>query len=198
MGPFFIYTGIILTLPLFFSEPESRVVLLEGSRENSSVIVTTESGSVSLETPYTQTSVVSPNEPPSAPRRVEKSDIDARYASTLEALPELPVSFLFYFEEGTARLSAQSTARTAELVELIRKREPCAVDIVGHTDTVGSSESNAELGLRRAEEVRVFLLAEKVSMTEVSVSSHGEGDLLVPTADGVDEPRNRRVEVIVR
>ncbi len=198
MGPFFIYTGIILTLPLFFSEPESRVVLLEGSRENSSVIVTTESGSVSLETPYTQTSVVSPNEPPSAPRRVEKSDIDARYASTLEALPEVPVSFLFYFEEGTARLSAQSIARTAELVELIRKREPCAVDIVGHTDTVGSSESNAELGLRRAEEVRVFLLAEKVSMTEVSVSSHGEGDLLVPTADGVDEPRNRRVEVIVR
>ncbi|MBN2870224.1 MAG: OmpA family protein, partial [Campylobacterales bacterium] len=115
-----------------------------------------------------------------------------------EALPLSPVSVLFYFEEGTASLTPESQAQTASLVELIQSREPCVVDIIGHTDTQGNAEGNDRLGLERAQMVKSFLEERQIQMKEVSVTSHGEGDLLVPTGDGVDEPRNRRVEVIVR
>jgi outer membrane protein OmpA-like peptidoglycan-associated protein len=72
------------------------------------------------------------------------------------------------------------------------------VSIVGHTDTTGTRDYNFRLGLRRAERVRGRLQAVGAAPTELTVESHGEDNPLVPTGDGVSEPRNRRVEVTVR
>ena len=72
------------------------------------------------------------------------------------------------------------------------------VVVVGHTDTTGTPQSNAELGLRRANAVRNLLVAAGLTLSTIDIRSHGEGELLVPTADGVFEPKNRRVEVTVR
>ncbi len=198
MVPFFIYTGIILTLPFIFSSPETTVVLLDNNKSTNSIIVTTQGGSVTLDQPYTQTTLSSPDASPHSPSAVDEAHVREKYGRTIEALPLVPVSVLFYFEEGTARLTPESAAQSASLVELIRSREPCVVDIIGHTDTQGNAEGNDRLGLERARMVKSFLEERRVEMKEVSVTSHGEGDLLVPTGDGIDEPRNRRVEVIVR
>jgi outer membrane protein OmpA-like peptidoglycan-associated protein len=72
------------------------------------------------------------------------------------------------------------------------------VVVIGHTDTTGTPQSNAELGLRRANAVRALLVQAGLSPSAIDVRSHGEGELLVPTADNVFEPKNRRVEVTVR
>ena len=57
---------------------------------------------------------------------------------------------------------------------------------------------NIELGLRRANAVRSLLITAGVDAIVIEVSSHGEADLLVKTADEVLEPRNRRVDITVR
>ena len=54
------------------------------------------------------------------------------------------------------------------------------------------------LSLQRAILVRDYLVGEDVDASIIQVDSHGEGNPLFPTADEVPEPRNRRVEVLVR
>jgi outer membrane protein OmpA-like peptidoglycan-associated protein len=78
-----------------------------------------------------------------------------------------------------------------------------AVIISGHTDTTGSEKHNSGLSGDRAESARAALAAalkkQDVDLSKISIgtNSHGESRLRVPTADGVDEPRNRRVEIEV-
>jgi outer membrane protein OmpA-like peptidoglycan-associated protein len=70
--------------------------------------------------------------------------------------------------------------------------------VVGHTDTTGSTDSNFELALRRANTVRGLLIDAGLAAAAIDVRSHGELELLVKTANGVFEPKNRRVEITVR
>ena len=70
--------------------------------------------------------------------------------------------------------------------------------IVGHTDRVGTDEYNDALALRRAETVRAVLIRRGLVAENITTSGRGKRELLVPTAEGVAEAKNRRVEIIVR
>ena len=80
----------------------------------------------------------------------------------------------------------------------MRDRPVPDVLVIGHTDTTGSPASNFELGLKRATTVRNILVEAGLDPAFIELISHGEEELLVPTADEVAEPRNRRVEIAVR
>jgi OmpA family len=71
------------------------------------------------------------------------------------------------------------------------------ITVTGHTDTVGSAAYNLTLSQHRAEAVADELIRRGVPATDIVTVGRGEEDLLVPTADGVNEPRNRRVEIVV-
>ena len=94
------------------------------------------------------------------------------------------------------------TAQSQALVEEIRKRlsDYPGVDVVvfGHTDRQGSDAANDSLSLRRAHAVRTMLVAAGFPVERMDAVGRGERELIVPTADGVAEPRNRRVEVKLR
>lgn len=198
MVPFFIYTGVVLMMPFIFSGHKTTVILLDNNQSKNGVVVTTAGGSIEIDRPYMQTTLTSPNAKPEAVKNVNADNVHHQYAQVLEALPPRPISLIFYFENDSVELTSESKAQTHSLVDVIKTREPCMVDIIGHTDTKDSRESNYELGLERAKMVKIFLEEEHVQLREVHVESYGESNLLVPTADGVDEPRNRRVEVLVR
>ena len=103
-----------------------------------------------------------------------------------------------YFETGTDVLTPESRATLPKLLDLIRQRAVPGVEIAGHTDRVVASVVNDVLALRRAEVVERMMLELGVQPSLIRVDSFGERDPVVPTADGVDEPRNRRVEITVR
>jgi len=63
---------------------------------------------------------------------------------------------------------------------------------------VGSDEVNLRISRQRAEKVRDGLMAAGAKPEAVDVSSHGKRNPLVPTADGVSEPKNRRVSVTIQ
>jgi hypothetical protein len=71
------------------------------------------------------------------------------------------------------------------------------VTATGHTDTSGSPEYNQGLSVRRANAVKNELVRQGVPAAAITATGVGEAGLLVPTADGVREPQNRRVEVMV-
>jgi outer membrane protein OmpA-like peptidoglycan-associated protein len=73
-----------------------------------------------------------------------------------------------------------------------------SVSVAGHTDRSGSDNYNDALARRRAEAVAQQLFAQGASSNTVEVSSFGEREPKVPTADGERNPQNRRVEITVK
>ena len=67
--------------------------------------------------------------------------------------------------------------------------------LAGHADRSGSSQYNVGLSQRRADAVRSYMTARGVADTRISTEAFGESQPRVPTADGVRELQNRRVEI---
>jgi outer membrane protein OmpA-like peptidoglycan-associated protein len=129
---------------------------------------------------------------------VTDEQLQKDFGAALAASPKKPVSYLLYFETGQAVLTKASQAEIPKIKEDISQRPGVDVAVIGHTDTKGAASANYALGLARAKQVLVLIGDAGVSTERLSVESHGEKNLLVATPDDTDEPRNRRVEVIVR
>ncbi len=122
----------------------------------------------------------------------------SRYAPLLQARPLPPFSFTLYFESGSDRLTPESRAQFARIKHEVTARPAPEVMVIGHTDRVGTRADNDALSMQRAQTMRDLLVAEGLLGGKIEVAGRGERELLVPTADEVDEARNRRVEVSIR
>ena len=125
-------------------------------------------------------------------------DVQTTFGQALSAQPPRPVSFQLYFIEGSDVFTDETKRIVEQIFAEIANRPAPDVAVVGHTDRVGSDESNDALSLRRAETVRRELMGRGIATENIRASGRGEREPLVPTADNVSEPRNRRVEIIVR
>ena len=177
---------------------KSRIILLDSGKAGSSIIIKTKKGQQILDKPNTYTETTSAENEPSAPTAIDPRDLEKQYGSLIHSAPLPPVSFLLYFKSGALDLTDVSRKMFSEIGDKIRKRQPCDISIIGHSDRVGSRESNFKLSLRRAKQVFQWLQQAGIELKNVTIESYGEEDLLVPTPDGVAEPRNRRVEILVR
>ncbi|WP_342620574.1 OmpA family protein [Rhodoferax sp. GW822-FHT02A01] len=133
-----------------------------------------------------------------APAAVDELTLQRDFADARAARPELPVHYILYFETGGAQLTPESQALLPRIVDAASKRSSVDVSITGHSDTVGKAEVNEALSLKRAQVVAELIKAQGLKVDQVSVESHGERNLLIPTPDETPEPRNRRVEITIR
>ena len=130
-------------------------------------------------------------------QQVSREVVERKFGESLAAEPVRPASFILYFQEGGVELTEASSALLPGVIEAYKGHAPAKVFIIGHTDRAGSAELNQRLGLERAQVVERMLRDTDSSFESMEVRSFGESDPLVPTADEVDEPRNRRVEVLI-
>ena len=178
---------------------ENVVVLLrDDAGQVGRVLFKNEGGRTELTEENTMTVIHSAGVAPVAPVALNDDEIARRFGAALEGLPAPQLEFVLYFDVGTDRLTPASEAQVATLLQAVAERHSTDVSIVGHTDTTDTPKANFQLGMRRAETVAEILKSRGLAPEYSTVESHGEGNPLVPTADGVDEPRNRRVEVTVR
>lgn len=119
-------------------------------------------------------------------------------AALLAALPPPAKSFTLYFQEGTTELTAQSVPVVEQIRQEVATRPGAEVQVTGHTDTVGSVHDNDRLSKKRADEVMSLLASRGFARAVMTAVGRGERELRAPTADGVESPTNRRVEVVVR
>lgn len=131
-------------------------------------------------------------------RPAEADEIKSIWGSSLAATPLPPKKFMLYFLEGTSELTADSKKELDGVFAEIKKRQVTDIVVIGHTDTVGSLESNDRLAVSRAKAMQAELERLGIDAEGIKVSGRGERELLVITADEVAEPRNRRVEIQVR
>lgn len=173
------------------------VVLLPGKDGRAGMIVVEREGHrVVLDQPYEASRI----EGDAMPRTEQLTAEQARaeFKEILTALPQPPASYLLYFVAGSDALTAESQIALSRMMEELRERPAPDIVLIGHTDTVGAMESNDALSLQRAERVRHHLVAHGIPVERIRAAGRGKRQLLVPTDDHVDEPRNRRVEITVR
>jgi outer membrane protein OmpA-like peptidoglycan-associated protein len=130
--------------------------------------------------------------------RLSEAEVRRSFGNTLAALPAPPTAFMLYFITGTDELTPDSKAELQNILAALKDRPLPDVLVIGHTDTVGDPIVNDQLSAQRAETVKGFLVDIGIPATRIRTSGRGEREPLVRTADEVDEPRNRRVEINVR
>lgn len=131
-------------------------------------------------------------------KTVTAAEANRTFAEALAAQPAQSVSFILYFETNSVEVMASSRPDFDALFAEVSKRQAVEVQVTGHTDRVGSQADNDRLSLQRAEAVRAMLIQRGINASFLRAVGRGEREPLVPTADEQAEPRNRRVEVIVR
>ncbi len=177
----------------------TSVVLLADPDGNAGrITVQTQAGARVLDVPRQSTHVSNPSAKPSPPQILDQTQIDQTYARTLSALPQAPELFRLYFEIGTDALTAESRVEPQRIVAAIKRRKAVDVRISGHTDSLGQKEDNMNLSLKRAQTIADLLIGQGIDAASIRIFSHGDGLPLIPTPDQTPEPRNRRVEVVVR
>lgn len=178
---------------------ETLTVLLPDAGANSAgrANVSNASGATDLASPF-DSAVVLSNRPPSPATRMSEEEVRRVFGDVLAALPPAPQQFTLYFQFESDELTEDSRSTVPRILQAIKEHPVPELLIVGHTDTTGGAGANFGLGRKRAEMVRVFLVSAGLDGASIEVTSHGEADPLVPTADEVLEPRNRRVDISVR
>jgi len=202
-GRLSLFTAVTLALLLAAcSTPGTRVVLLpqEGGAP-SAVVVRAKAGpgaEITVSQSYQRATAASGAT--GAPRldQADPAKVRAEHASLFEMAPPKPQRYTLYFDAGGTVLTAESQVVLEQVLAEALARSGGDMVITGHTDTVGSGASNDALSAQRAQEVRQMLVGRQFPAERIEAAGRGERELAVPTADEVDEPRNRRVTIEVR
>ena len=107
-------------------------------------------------------------------------------------------TYLVFFDWDRADLTDRARQIIAEAAEASRHVQYTRIEVNGYTDRSGTPQYNVRLSIRRANNVAAELVRDGVPRNAIDIHGFGETHPLVPTAPGVREPQNRRVEIILR
>ena len=174
------------------------VLLPDDDGKVGTIEVVTDAGRQTIETANQSIRVSDRNAAPQAPKTLSDAEISNIWGEAIRTAPRAPRTFILNFTSGTDQLTEESVQQLPAIFAEIGQFPAAEMSIIGHSDRVGAADANTRLALLRAESTRDRLIEAGLALHRVEVSSHGESNPLVPTADGVAEPKNRRVEVTIR
>ena len=117
-------------------------------------------------------------------------------AAPVPALVPARQLFLVFFDWDRDTITPEGMAVIRQAADAYRAGGSVQLMVTGYTDRSGSPGYNQRLSERRAGNVATALARLGVPRSDMAVSGRGKNDLRVPTADGVREPQNRRVEIV--
>lgn len=113
---------------------------------------------------------------------------------------ELPETYTLdevYFDTGKATLKPSSYKSLNNLVKVLKANKKLVIEIGGHTDNVGSQETNKTLSQKRADSVKKYLISKGISSSQIQTKGYGDTQPVAynDTADG--RQKNRRTQVTI-
>jgi outer membrane protein OmpA-like peptidoglycan-associated protein len=134
--------------------------------------------------------------PPSPPRAAAPAPAPAPIRQA-PAAPAVPQKFLVFFDWDRSNLRSDGSQIVSDAANYARTNGRARIETTGHADTSGANAYNLGLSQRRAEAVKAELVRLGIPAGEIVVLFKGEEAPLVATGDGVREPQNRRVEIVM-
>ena len=178
------------------AEGKVAVILGDKSGQKNAITIGTKNGKMRIDEPLTEVKIKKDGTL-SKPVKISKEKLEANFGNVMKAIPPKPFSVNIFFKKGVVP-EEDYREKISEVFKEIVKRAPCEVDIVGYTDTKGSEEKNLRIAEKRAAFIKALLEKEHLKIEKINMKAYGESLPLVVTGDEVDEPRNRRVEIIVK
>ena len=112
--------------------------------------------------------------------------------------PVVPQNFLVFFDWDRSNLTPEALEIVSAAADAANQTGTARIIATGHADRSGPASYNEGLSQRRADAVRDELNRLGIGDGEIVTQALGETDPLVPTPDGVREPQNRRVEIVLQ
>ena len=188
---------LLLLLTASCSSTKELIVLLpDENHVQGAVAISQGDGVTVLDTPMTAARVDTRGRVEK--EAIAKAEVEKNFGEALATLPPEPISFTLYFEEGSTVVVEDSKSTMLELFAEVAQRQAVEVQVTGHTDTLGKESDNDLLSEERAQAIKEMLIAQGLKSTFIRAVGRGSRELLISTPPNVREPRNRRVEVIVR
>ncbi|MGI4976199.1 MAG: OmpA family protein [Janthinobacterium lividum] len=106
-------------------------------------------------------------------------------------------TYLVFFDWDRADLTERARQIIHEAANASTHVQTTRIEVNGYTDLSGTAAYNQGLSVRRAKSVEAELVRDGVPRGSIGIHGYGESNPLVPTAQGVREPQNRRVEIIL-
>jgi OmpA-OmpF porin, OOP family len=177
--------------------PLTKVTLLpQADGSGSAVIVKSSKSEQVLNAPYQQ--AIGQEDKVLKTATTTAAEVLKAYPQLFAAMPLKAGKYTLNFLPGGTTLTPESQEQLPKILADATQRSGADLVITGHTDSTGALAANDELSLKRAKVVAQLLVDQGAMASRIEAVGRGKRELLVPTADEVSEPRNRRVEIVVR
>ena len=103
-----------------------------------------------------------------------------------------------FFDWDRSNITPTAAQIIRQAADTVRQGGTIQIGVTGHTDSSGPDSYNQPLSERRAAAVRAELVNDGIPDGEIQTVGVGEAGQMVPTADEVREPRNRRAVIVLR
>jgi len=133
--------------------------------------------------------------PPPPPPMMAPAPMPA--AAPAMAPPPNARTFLVFFDFDRYNLTPDARRVIEAAAASYKANGVARIEVSGYTDLAGTQAYNLRLSQRRADAVSGYLLRQGVAKNVLDVKWFGKEHPRVPTPDGVREPQNRRVEIVM-
>ena len=103
--------------------------------------------------------------------------------------------YIVFFDWDKADITPEASGILDSAVTAYGNCDVVPIMLAGYTDRSGSDRYNQGLSERRNTSVQGYLTSKGIPSSRISSQAFGEANNRVPTADGVRELQNRRVEI---
>lgn len=130
------------------------------------------------------------------PELLQGKAIETNYASEITSEVSSK-SYSIEFETGSANIKPASYKLLNEIFESAVVAEGLKLGVYGHTDNVGSDETNIPLSEQRANAVKAYLLKKGLKETRIEAKGFGSGKPIASNNTEAGRSQNRRVEIVL-
>jgi outer membrane protein OmpA-like peptidoglycan-associated protein/tetratricopeptide (TPR) repeat protein len=102
-----------------------------------------------------------------------------------------------FFETGSAILTQESYIELGKAVDLLESNKKIVIEVGGHTDNVGSDDTNLKLSHDRAKSVRDYLAKAGISFERMQAKGYGETQPVAENETEDGRKANRRTEFVI-
>jgi outer membrane protein OmpA-like peptidoglycan-associated protein len=155
-------------------------------------------GNVDTRADYNHTAMIGLRYELFPPPPPQAAPVHGSLSQVLPPTQEAARTYLVFFDWDRADLSARARQIVAEAAQASTHVTTTRIEVNGYTDLSGTPAYNQRLSVRRARSVQAELVRDGVAASEIAIHGYGESNPLVPTAPGVREPQNRRVEILLK